>query len=115
MAFFYAGGLALVVGGVAAFFVASSARRGWLLVWLGGLLMLAFFGFEWWQASDGRDARGCHDCELFLGRYWMWYLVLFFGLLNWFAWSLGVALGAGARAALGARRELREQRGAPAG
>jgi hypothetical protein len=112
MAFFYGGGLALVVGGVSAFFVASPARRGWLLVWLGGLLMLAFFAYEWSQASNGRDARGCHDCDMFLGRYWAWNLVLFFGLLNWAAWSLGVALGAAARAARDARRELRAQRSA---
>lgn len=112
MAFFYGGGLALVVGAVAASLLASSTRRGWLLVGLGGLLMLAFFVYEWSQASNGTDGRGCHDCAFLLGRYWMWYLVLFFGLLNWFAWSLGVAFGVVARWALGARRELREQRSA---
>jgi hypothetical protein len=110
MAFFYGGGLALVVGAVAAFLLASSVRRGWLLVALGGLLMLAFFLYEWSQAS--RDGLACHDCDLFLGRYWVWYLVLFFGLLNLAAWSLGVAFGAAVRWALGARRELREQRAA---
>jgi hypothetical protein len=110
MAFFYGGGLALVVAAVAAFLLASSVRRGWLLVGLGGLLMLAFFVWEWSQAS--RDGLACHDCEWFLGRYWQWYLVLFFGLLNWAAWSLGIAFGAAARWALGARRELREQRAA---
>jgi hypothetical protein len=108
MAFFYGGGLALVVGAVAASLFASSPRRGWLLVGLGGLLMLAFFGYEWSQAS--RDGLACHDCEFFLGRYWQWYLVLFFGLVNWAAWSLGVAVGAATRWALGARRDLREQR-----
>lgn len=112
MGFLYLGGLALVVGAVVAFFVASSVRRGWLVVGLGGALALAFFVYEWSQASNGRDGRGCHDCEMFLGRYWQWYLVVFFAALNWFAWSLGVALGGGARAALAARRELREQRGA---
>ncbi|HET7855233.1 MAG TPA: hypothetical protein VFL41_02140 [Gaiellaceae bacterium] len=115
MAFFYMGGMALVVGIVAAFLVATPARRGWLLVGFGGLLMLASFAFEWSQASNGRDARGCHDCEMFLGRYWQWYLVLFFGLLNWFAWSLGIALGAGERAWLGAHKELQRQRRAPVG
>ena len=110
MAFFYGGGLALVVGAVVASLVASSPRRGWLLVGLGGLLMLAFFVYEWAQAS--KDGLACHDCELFLGRYWQWYLVLFFGLLNWAGWSLGVAFGAAARWALGARREFREQRSA---
>jgi hypothetical protein len=112
MAFFYGGGLALVVGGVAASLFASSPRRGFLLVGLGGLLMLGFFVYEWSQASNGRDGRGCHDCAFLLGRYWQWYLVLFFGLLNWAAWSLGVGLGAAVRAARVARRELREQRSA---
>jgi hypothetical protein len=46
MAFFYGGGLALVVSAVAASLVASSPRRGWMLVGLGGLLMLAFFVYE---------------------------------------------------------------------
>jgi hypothetical protein len=110
MVFFYGGGLALVAGGVAAFLVASSPRWGWLLVGLGGLLTVAFFVYEWSQAS--KDGLACHDCELFLGRYWQWYLVLFFGLLNWAAWSLGAAIGAAARWALAARRELREQRSA---
>jgi hypothetical protein len=49
---------------------------------------------------------------MFLGRYWQWYLVVFFALVTWFAWSLGVAIGATARAMAGGRRELREQRGA---
>jgi hypothetical protein len=110
VAFFYGGGLALVLGAVVAFFITSSARRGWLLVWIGGGLMLAFFAYQWSQAS--KDGLACHDCEHALGRYWQWQLVLFFGLLNWFAWSLGVALGASVRAALRLRRELREQRGA---
>ena len=112
MEFVYFSGFAFVVGAVLARFVATSVRRGLLLVGVGAALALAYFALEWSQASNGRDARGCHDCEMFLGRYWQWYLVLFFGLLNWFAWSLGIALGAGFRAALAARRELRAQRGA---
>jgi hypothetical protein len=112
VAFLYLGGLAFLVGAAVALLVASSWRRGWLLVWLGASLAAAFFAYEWSQASNGRDARGCHDCQMFLGRYWQWYLVAFFAVVNWFWWSIGVALGGGARAMLSARRQLREQRGA---
>jgi hypothetical protein len=60
MAFFYLGGLALIVGAVAGFLIASSAVwRGWLLVGHGGLLMLLFFGYVWSQASQ--DGLACHD------------------------------------------------------
>jgi hypothetical protein len=112
MEFVYFSGFAFVVGAVLARFVATSVRRGLLLVGVGAALALAYFALEWAQASNGRDARGCHDCEMFLGRYWQWYLVVFFALVTWFAWLLGVAIGATARAMAGGRRELREQRGA---
>jgi hypothetical protein len=109
MALLVLGGIALV-GALLAFLVASPARRGWLVVWLGGLLAIAFVFMGWTRASA--DGLACHDCDRFLGRYWQWSIYVFFACVGWFVWSLGVAAGTALRAAFLARRELREQRGA---
>jgi len=98
----------MVIGWVIAFLLASPARRGWLVVGLGALLALGFVVLGWARAP--KENLACHDCHFFLGRYWQWYLYVFFAGLGWCFWSLGVALGAGARWVLHARRELREQR-----
>jgi hypothetical protein len=102
MALLVLGGI-LLVGAAVAFVVASPARRGWLVVGLGGVLAAAFVFLGWARASE--DGLACHDC-------WQWYIYVFFAAVGWFLWSLGVAIGTGMRAVLRARRELREQRGA---
>jgi hypothetical protein len=114
MGLVYFGGLALVLGVVAAAILARSRRSIVALVLVGAAIAFGFFAYAWLEAPrNSEDADySCSDCGQWLGRYWEGWIVLFFAVVNWIGWTLGVLAAAAMRRATRVHRELEEQRGA---
>ena len=76
-----------------------TGRRWRGLFGLGIMLAVAFVLYVYLSAppDQSHDNDQCNHCQQFLGRWWEPVFVVWLVVVGYFAWSVGIALGAGLR------------------
>ena len=103
---FFPGVLGFVLGGAAAFLLATGSRRIAFLLAVGIVLAVALFGLAWLVSPASAEEAGnsCSDCSQWLGRFWEGGLVLFLLGFELVGWWVGVLAGAALRRRVRAAR-----------
>ncbi|MFL6048978.1 MAG: hypothetical protein ACJ738_04305 [Gaiellales bacterium] len=84
----FLGGGAFVVAFAVGLAIASTRRRYCVLVLLGVVLVVAWFGLALLTANTDPNHRNCSDCEYIWGRWWwppLFVTVLGLNLVGWLA------------------------------
>jgi uncharacterized membrane protein len=97
---------ALILGAVLGAAFARRAARVYGLFGLGLLIAFLFVLAVYLSAPPDfqHDSSGCSHCEQYWGRWWEPSFVFFLAGVGYLSYLLGIGVGAGVRALLGARR-----------